>query len=275
MEQSRIVYIVSDGTGITAETLANSLLSQFHGVNFEQRHTPFLTTLDQASALADELNTIASDSGLKPLVFATMTDRAINTTLAGANCHYHDFFEPHLQQLSKDLGLPPTRRSGLSHGLINAQHYDRRIDTVNYTLNHDDAMSMTALDEADVILVGVSRSGKTPTCLYLALHYGVKCANYPLTEDDFERGDLPPSILQQRAKLIAINIDPLRLQEIREKRRPGSRYSSLDNCKQETQKASRIFHRHGLLPLDSTTSSIEEIASRIVKLAGLSRRHYT
>lgn len=266
--QQRHVFFVSESTGITAETFGNSLLTQFPGIEFERHYLPFTNTVEKAEALIRELADITRDSGRKPLVFATMPDPEIDAMLAAAPCHYYEIFERFLPALAEDLGAAPSRSSGHAHGVVDSGDYEKRIDTVNYALNHDDAISLKNLDKADVIVIGLSRSGKTPTALYLALHYGLKAANYPLTDDDFERGRLPEAIERNIDKVVAITIDPERLCQIRGKRRPGSRYAALDNCYRETDAAQRIFRRYRLTPLDSTNSSVEELAAAIVKQLG-------
>lgn len=262
--QPQPVYFISESTGITAETFGNSLLTQFPGIEFERHYLPFTNTRQKAEAVVADIERHARE-GRKPLVFATMPDTEINAMLAAAPCHYYEIFDRFLNTVARDLGVMPTRGTGRSHGVINDDHYEQRIETVNYALSHDDAISLKDLDEADVILLGVSRAGKTPTSLYLALHYGLRAANYPLTEDDFERDSLPPEVEKNIDKAVAITISPERLHQIREKRRPGSSYASLETCRYELERANRLFRRHGLEPLDSTTSSIEELAARIAK----------
>jgi hypothetical protein len=266
MSRHHIVYFVSESTAITAQTLGNSLLSQFEDVEFERHYMPYVNTVDKALELVGELVEITRENGEKPIVFATMPDKEIDALLRNAACHYYELFSGYLKQLSEAIGVSPSYRFGLSHGISNPRSYDNRMDIVNYSLTHDDGMILNDLDEADIILVGVSRSGKTPTSLYLALQFGVKAANYPLTEEDFDRGRFPEVLLNNKDKLVAITIDPLRLQEIREKRRPGSKYASLPNCQLEVRQAERFFSRYDLPVLDSTTRSIEELASQIVRV---------
>ncbi|MEJ2307807.1 MAG: kinase/pyrophosphorylase [Gammaproteobacteria bacterium] len=266
MTKPLLVYFISESTAITAQTLGNSLLSQFEDVEFERHYMPYINTIEKAQELADELRDVTAWNGDKPIVFATMPDKEIDAMLRSASCHYYELFSGYLKQLSDAIGITPSYRFGLSHGIANARSYDKRMDIVNYSLTHDDGMILNDLDEADIILVGVSRSGKTPTSLYLALQFGVKTANYPLTEEDFERGRFPDVLLGNADKLVGITIDPLRLQEIREKRRPGSKYASLQTCQQEVRQAERFFSRYGTPVLDSTTRSIEELASQIVRV---------
>lgn len=268
-KEKRTVYFVSESTGITAETLGSSLLSQFPHVDFDRVHMPFINTVERAKELVVEFADVSEIQGHKPLVLATMPDKAIHAMLEKASCHYYEFFEGYLKKIGKDIGVMPERESGLSHGLVNSEHYDNRIDTVNFALTHDDAMVTKSLHQAEVILVGVSRSGKTPTSLYLALHFGIKVGNYPLTEDDFGVDDLPKVLLENKDKLIGLTIDPKRLCEVREKRRPGSTYAALRTCQSEVRMAMALFKRYHVNVLDSSTRSIEELASQIVRVCGL------
>jgi regulator of PEP synthase PpsR (kinase-PPPase family) len=263
--QRRSVYFVSESTGITAEAYGHSLLSQFGDASFITRYTPFINSREKAQALADEFAHRAEAEGEKPIVFATMIDEEINSLLQHAQCHYFELFDRFMPDLIEVTGLQPNRQSGMSHGLVNLESYEARIETINYALNNDDGMRLNKFDLADIILVGVSRSGKTPTCLYLALHFGMRAANYPITEEDFEKGDLPDELLAHAHKVFALTIDPERLAAIRELRRPNSDYASMRRCYKEVQMAQDMFHRHGMTVLDSTTHSIEELASLIKK----------
>lgn len=263
--RNRSVYFVSESTGITAEAYGHSLLSQFGESRFVTRYTPYINTCDKAQALANEIAHRAEAEGQKPIVFATMIDEEINAILRHANCHYFELFDRFMPDLIAATGLQPSRQSGMSHGLVNPENYEARIETINYALNNDDGMRLNKFDQADVILVGVSRSGKTPTCLYLALHFGMRAANYPITEEDFESGDLPDELLEYKHKIFALTIEPERLAAIRELRRPNSDYASMRRCFKEVQMAQDMFHRHGMTVLDSTTHSIEELASLIKK----------
>jgi regulator of PEP synthase PpsR (kinase-PPPase family) len=153
---------------------------------------------------------------------------------------------------------------GRSHVIADQERYNRRIEAINYTLAHDDGQMNKGLNEADVILVGVSRSGKTPTSLYLAMQFGIKAANYPLIPEDFDRGELPEVLQTMRHKLFGLSIAPERLSQIRNERRPGSRYASISNCTQEIAAAENMMRREGIKWLSSTTRSIEEISATIL-----------
>jgi len=262
----RTVLFVSESTGITAETLGQSLLSQFTDrVTFKRLHEPYINSVEKAHRLVEKLRELQEREGQRPLVIATLADRRVSAILRQAPCFFLEVFDILLAPLSEELGVSPSGKSGLSHAIGNDKDYERRIAVIHYTMANDDGMRLDKLGEADLVLVGVSRSGKTPTCLYLAMHYGVRAANYPITAEDFERGELPRAVLAHREKLIALTIDPERLHFIREERRPGSRYAQLANCRKEVQQAAEMFRRLGLRVVDATNHSIEEIGSEIFK----------
>lgn len=262
----RSVFFVSESTGITAETLGHSLLSQYDGLSFETSYQPYINTPQRALELAERFGQLTAEDGHRPIVFATMVDREVSEILRGSSCYYIEVFDAFMDGLSGELGLSPTRKPGQSHGLRNLEMYDKRIDTINFAMTNDDGMRLDNFAEADIILMGVSRSGKTPTCLYLAMHYGLRAANYPLTDDDFGKDEIPFQLLPFRHKIFALTIDGARLHRVREARRPGSEYASLARCQQELKQASRIYARLGVPVFDTTSQSIEELAARLVKM---------
>jgi len=159
---------------------------------------------------------------------------------------------------------------GQAHGLVNFAEYEQRINATNYAMAHDDGIDVNYGD-AEVILVGVSRSGKTPTCLYMALQFGIKAANYPLTQEDLERQEIPQRLRAHRERLYGLTIDPVRLQQVRQQRRPGSRYATLEQCKWEVAVAEKLLRREGIAMLSTTHTSIEEISSKILAALGIER----
>jgi len=267
MDNSKyLVLFVSDSTAITAEKLGLSLLSQFPDMLFEQRSVPFVNSLNRAKNLIEDLKHAEEEYDCNILVFATMPNQEINSLLEQASCHYYELFNCFVDQISKDLKITAAPESVMYHGMSDIKNYDSRMDVVNYALTHDDAISFKHIDDADVILVGVSRCGKTPTCLYLALHYGLKAANYPLTLDDFDKGDLPMVLKENKDKLVGLTITPQRLATIREKRRSGGPYSSLKTCQSEVRLALQLFKRYQLTVLDTSSRSIEELSAQIVHM---------
>ncbi len=261
----RAVFFVSDGTGITAETFGHSVLAQFDRLHVRQHRMSFIDTPDKARDAVAKINDAAARHGLRPIVFCTLANATVNKMLRAADALILDLLESFVVPLEQELGIKSTHSIGRAHNMSDAANYARRIDAINFALAHDDGQSSANLRIAEVILVGVSRSGKTPTSLYLAMQYGVKAANYPLIPEDFERGELPPVLLPHRHKLFGLSIAPERLAEVRNERRPNSRYASLASCLQEVAAAERMMRREGISWLSSTTKSIEEISATILQ----------
>ncbi|MGB7182604.1 MAG: pyruvate, water dikinase regulatory protein [Burkholderiaceae bacterium] len=261
----RSVFFVSDGTGITAETFGTSLLSQFDNLSLRHIRLPFIDSVGKAMAAVQRINEIAGKDGNRPVVFSTLIDEDINGVVRKANCLYLELFQTFVTKLEVELGKESSHQIGQSHAASD-ENYEDRIAAINYSLAHDDGQSNVDLGEADVILVGVSRSGKTPTSLYLALQHGVKAANYPLIPEDFERKRLPEALYPVRSKLYGLSISPDRLAEVREARRPGSKYASLANCRMEVGEAEAMMRREGIQWQSSTNKSIEEIAANVLQL---------
>lgn len=269
VSQERTVVFVSDGTGITAETLGHSVLSQFEGIRFKQIRIPFIDSEVKAISARQKINDIAKYDGQKPIVFSTLVNSMINDVVKKADGVFMDLFLTFVEPLEKELNIKSTHRIGRSHTISDNEQYKNRIEAINYTLAHDDGQTHKDLQAADVILVGVSRSGKTPTSLYLAMQYGIKAANYPLIPEDFERGELPAALPPFKEKIFGLSISPERLSEIRNERRPGSKYASLENCRQEIKAAEFMMRREGISWLSSTSKSIEEISTTILQQLNL------
>ena len=270
----RTVFFVSDGTGITAETFGHSLLAQFEGVELKQIRIPFIDTMDKAGDVIERINTVAMSDGMRPIVFSTLVDPEINYAVRCAHGLFLDMIETFVEPLEKELGVKSTHSIGRSHNIADSKQYNQRIDAINFALAHDDGQTHSGLTNSDVILVGVSRSGKTPTSLYLAMQYGIKAANYPLIPEDFERDRLPSVLPEFRAKLFGLSIAPERLAEVRHERRPNSKYAALENCRAEVIAAEAMMRREGIRWLSSTTKSIEEIATTILQEIRLERRSF-
>lgn len=273
MTVKRTVFFVSDRTGITAETLGHSLLTQFD-VELEQITMPFVDNPERARLALRQIEEANQASGERSLVFSTVIDSEVRTILRSAEAIVFDFFETFIAPLEQELKMPSTHTVGRSHGLVDNTMYDVRIDAMNYALNHDDGVTTHHYSQADVILVGVSRTGKTPACIYLALQYGVYAANYPLTEEDLETPGLPKILEPHRGKLYGLTIVPERLERIRSERRPNSRYASLRQCQYEVARAEAMFRREKIPHINTTTMSIEEIATTILHERKLKRRLY-
>ncbi|MDO8420040.1 MAG: pyruvate, water dikinase regulatory protein [Rubrivivax sp.] len=262
----RTVFFVSDGTGITAETFGNSILNQFPA---KPRHVrrPFIDSVEKAARVVSEINATMAQEGKRPIVFITLVNDDVREMVTGSHCQglVLDMFRTFVEPLETEFGVKSNHRVGRFTDASQSQEYHDRIEAINFSLQHDDGQSARNLDIADVVLVGVSRSGKTPTSLYLAMQHGIKAANYPLIPDDFERGRLPASLAPFKRKCFGLTIDPARLAQIRNERRPGSRYASAENCRYEVNEAEAMMRREGIAWLSSTHKSIEEIATTILR----------
>ncbi|MFW1677716.1 pyruvate, water dikinase regulatory protein [Pontibacter sp. JAM-7] len=268
----RTAFFISDGTGITSETLGHSLLAQFDGIEFEQITLPYVDTLDKAEKVIQQINAAAQRDAERPLIFDTIVDEAIRSRISEADAFKIDVFSSFLKPLEQELDARSNYSVGKSHAIVERHKYKARIDSVNFAIDNDDGARIRQYDQADIILVGVSRCGKTPTCLYMAMQFGIRAANYPLTEDDLEFGRLPESLAEHRHKLYGLTIDPFQLAAIRHERRSNSRYASLDQCDFEVREVERLFKKLGVPFINTTNFSIEEISTRIMAEAGLERR---
>jgi [pyruvate, water dikinase]-phosphate phosphotransferase / [pyruvate, water dikinase] kinase len=261
----RTVFFVSDSTGITAETFGNAILNQFSA---RPRHVrrPFVDSADKAHQVVREINHTGQVEGKRPVVFITMVDAQALAIIKGeSQALVLDLFNTFIEPLEAEFGMTSNHRVGHYPDAAKSEKYTERIEAINFSLAHDDGQSAKNLAQADVILVGVSRSGKTPTSLYLAMQHGIKAANYPLIPEDFERGQLPASLAPFKRKCFGLTIAADRLHQIRQERRPDSKYASLPNCRFEVAQAETMMRREGIAWLSSTHKSIEEIATTILR----------
>ena len=269
---TRHAIFISDRTGLTAEGMGDALLNQFDDIEFKRFTYPFIDTPEKAERVVAEVNKIADGCNLRPIIFTSIVSEDIRHIIRNCNGLHLSFFDAFINKLEEELGTQAVLQVGRTHGIQNTERYDARMEAVNFSLNHDDGVSDKDLKDADVILMGVSRSGKTPTCLYLALQYGIRAANYPLTPDDLDKPDLPPMVKQYRNKIYGLTIKPERLADIREERRPNSNYASISTCKQEVADAQAMFRRFDIPFTNTTHKSVEELAANIMQACGLKRR---
>jgi regulator of PEP synthase PpsR (kinase-PPPase family) len=274
MSQRRTVFFLSDGTGITAQMLGHSLLTQFEGVDFDQVTLPFVDSAEKAEECLARIEAEAASGNGQPIVFSTLVNQELRAVVRRANALFLDFFETFIDPLEAGLGVKSSHTIGRSHSAMDKKEYQQRMEAINFSMAHDDGSSHRELSQADVILIGVSRSGKTPTSLYLAMQFGVKAANYPLIPEDFDRGQLPEALRANKTRLYGLTIAPERLHEIRRERRPGSRYAELDNCRYEIDEAEAMMRREGVRSINSTSKSIEEIATTILRELRIQRQVY-
>ena len=271
----RTAFYISDGTGITAETVGHAVLTQFDFIEFEHVSVPFTNTSGKITAIIEQINQLDDASDHRPVVFITLTNLEFSSQInRDCNGIIVDIFNAFVKPLELEFKHQSSIVTGVSHSLADRRSYDSRMDAINFSLVHDDGASLQHLKQAEVILIGVSRSGKTPTSVYLAMQYGILAANSPLTDDDLESDSIPKYLKPFRRRVYGLTIDPERLHQIREKRRPDSKYSSLAQCRKEVQSAEEMYQHEKIPYLNSTTQSIEEIATQITQDMNLKRRYY-
>ncbi|HEX7381757.1 MAG TPA: pyruvate, water dikinase regulatory protein [Nevskiaceae bacterium] len=271
MAGHRDVFFLSDGTGITAETLGNALLTQFEGVRFETTTLPFIHNVERARSVVEYLGQVAKQTGARPIVFSTTASDEIRSELRGAPAFFVDLFDVLVPAIEEELGQKSSHAQGRAHSIVNGGRYDTRIAAMNYAMEHDDGQSVRDLNRADVILVAPSRCGKTPTCIYLALQHGVFAANFPLTEDDLTELRLPRSIADLGDRLFGLTSAIDRLHQIRSERRPGSTYASVAQCAFELRQAEQLYRHYGIPFVNSEHMSVEEIAATVIETRRLRR----
>jgi regulator of PEP synthase PpsR (kinase-PPPase family) len=269
VQADRTVFFVSDGTGITAETFGHSILSQFEGLQLRQVRLPFVDSPEKADEALQRIERQRQIDGRRPIIFSTLVNPKINDIVRSADALFLDMIAGFVGPLEQEFGIKSTHTIGRFHAVAGSDSYKKRIEAIHFSMAHDDGQAHRDLDQADVILVGVSRSGKTPTSLYLAVQHGLKAANYPLIPEDFTRGKLPDVLYRYRSKLFGLTIAPERLSEVRNERRPGSKYASLENCRMEVNEAEAMMRKESIPWLSSTTKSIEEIATTVLTLLDL------
>ncbi len=268
----RHVFFISDSTGITAETMGNSLISQFEDIRFTTHTLPYMDTEEKAENAIEQINQACRKHKEPAIVFATLVDQKIQNIVAKCQGHVIDLFKSFIAPLETALSAKSSYTIGKSHGLSSRDTYKTRIDAVSYALNNDDGIGTHNYEHADVIVVGVSRCGKTPTCLYLALHFGTYAANFPFADEDLDNFHLAECLAPFRDKLFGLTVDPLRLHSIRKERAPNSNYASLEQCTKEIEAINTLFKREKIPFLDTTTYSVEEISTRILANFDIKRK---
>lgn len=268
----RYVFMLSDGTGITAETLGDSLITQFENIEFVKRTIPYIDSVEKAADVVLQINTTFAEQTIKPLIFMTLVNPAIRQIINTANGCVFDLFSTFIGPLELELSEKSSYTVGRTHGVSNDKSYTHRIEAVDFALSHDDGIKTRGYDKADIILIGVSRCGKTPSCLYMALQYGILAANYPFTEDDLVGFHLPEVLRPYKSKLFGLTIDPQRLQQIRSERRPNSKYASAEQCRVEVSEVEAMYQKEKIPYINSTKYSIEEISTKVLASAGIQRK---
>jgi regulator of PEP synthase PpsR (kinase-PPPase family) len=268
-EELRSVFFVSDRTGLTAQNYGRTLLSQFPGQKFKIVILSFVDTVQKATLASARINAASARAGKQSVVFSTIISEEEQKILESSDACIVDLYNTFLGPLETFFGQESAHRQGRSRAIFGDKDYQGRLDAIDYSLSHDDGLRYDQYGEADVILVGVSRCGKTPTSLFLAMNFSMKVSNYPLTEEDFNKQTLPDCLLKHKEKLVALTIKVAPLSRIRRARRPNSEYASFAVCEQEVRIAETMFSKADIPVFDTTDISIEEIASEVVKALGL------
>jgi regulator of PEP synthase PpsR (kinase-PPPase family) len=271
-KQKRSVFLISDGTGITVESFANSVLSQFPNFEFHYHSFPYTDSIDKIQSICEKIQANYALNEEEPLVFLTMVHSEMIKPLFKAPGHFFDFFNPIVDSLENILQSKSVDEAGRAHGFLSSKRYDQRIEAINYALNCDDGLGNQNYEQADIILIGVSRCGKTPSCLYMALQFGIYAANYPITDESIDQQHLPSSLKPFKHKLFGLTITPQRLHHIRSERRPNSQYASMTQCQYEIAAVESLYQQQHIPFLDSTHYSIEEISTRIMSQKSIERR---
>jgi len=268
----RKVFYISDGTAITAEVLGHAVLSQFD-IKFDQITIPFVETQEKALDVALQINNASEKDDHIPLVFHSIVNQDIRSIITQANCMAHDFLNTFVAPLEKQLGHKASPTLHRTHGIAN-KAYSARIDAINYSLDNDDGISLKHLEEAEIILVGVSRCGKTPSSLYLAMQFGIATANYPFICQDMDDLVLPRELKKHKKKIFGLTIEPNRLHDIRSQRRADSQYSSLKQCRIEVKEVEMLYRKERIPFIDTTKHSVEEITAKIIEITGIKRKMF-
>ncbi|HIP82677.1 MAG TPA: pyruvate, phosphate dikinase/phosphoenolpyruvate synthase regulator [Desulfocapsa sulfexigens] len=268
MWHSKDVYYLSESTGILAEDMGKSLLCQFPEISFNMEKIPFIKEPDDAHKAIEHI--ISQSAGRYPLVFSTIMNKDLIAILDIPEIEFFSICDEYLGRLEHVLEAKPIRISGTARHLDDTTMEDR-VSAIQYCIAHDDGSLMKDYDEAEVILLGVSRSGKTPISVYLATQMGIKAANYPLVAEDLNAYRLPPPIIRNKARAIGLSTDPKTLSFVREKRYKGSKYAKINTCTGELSQANQIFLQYGIPIIVSDGRSIEETATQVAQLLSLKR----
>ena len=271
-EIKRSVFYVSDHTGLTSEAVGRSLVSQFPQVEWNEQTLPYVIDDSSLQKAQEQIQEAFETDGMRPVVVSTIINTEMSKKLASTNALVVEVMGDLLSILEQDLGMEASGAVGKVHSTSNFANYERRIQAVQFSLDYDDGSNVEDLEGADVVLLGVSRSGKTPTCLYLAIQYGIKAGNVPLTPTELEDLTLPQPLLEMRNKLFGLDLQASRLTAIRQERLPGTSYASPENCTKEVEDVRELFRRHSVPHIDATWLSVEEIAVRVMEELNLSRQ---
>ena len=269
MWNSKDIYYVSDSTGILSTNLGQSLLCQFPEIHFHEEQFPFIRSVKEARATLKYI--LKNSGGRSPIIFSTIMLPEVLKVFDTPEVELFDMYVAFLDRLERSLEVQPLRLPGFYRHTDNVS-ISKRVEAIHYTLEHDDGTKIDELDDADVILVGVSRSGKTPASVYLATQMGLKAANFPLTIEFLTQYSLPEAIKRNIKRTVGLTTSPEMLRKVREKRYAASNYAKLVTCLEELDQAKNIFLKNKIPVVNTEGKSIEETATQIMQEIGLSRK---
>jgi [pyruvate, water dikinase]-phosphate phosphotransferase / [pyruvate, water dikinase] kinase len=258
------VHLVSDATGETLNAIAKAALAQFDDVNVEQHSYALVRSPKQLERALDHIR------AQRGLVFFTLVNPELRRTLVNycttEKVPALDVMEGPITMMSQFLGAAETHRPGAQHGVD--QRYLQRIEALNFTIQHDDGQALDTLDDAQVVLVGASRTSKTPTCVYLAIR-GVRAANVPLVPGL----PLPAALLTIKKPLVVgLWASPDRLVQVRRNRLNtmgevrDTDYVDLEAVRSEVSDTRKLFEHHEWPAIDVSRRSVEETAAAVINL---------
>jgi [pyruvate, water dikinase]-phosphate phosphotransferase / [pyruvate, water dikinase] kinase len=269
MQEPRDVYYLSGSTGILAKDLGKALLCQFPDVPFREELIPFIQTEKEAEKAIERIR--SRSTGQVPMVISTLLGRKLNGILNHPDVEFLNIFDQFLRKIEDILEEKAVWKAGASRH-PSERTMIKRVEAIHYCIDHDDGSGTKDYDEAEVILLGVSRSGKTPVSVYLATQMGIKTANYPLVLDDSPSFRLPPYITRNKKRLIGLSITPQLLHQYREQRYANSSYASLSTCRSEINEVNTLYLNHDIPIVTSDGKSIEEIAIHVTQLLNLKKK---
>lgn len=262
MWKSKDVYFVSGNTGILAKDMGKALLCQFPEVSFNEELIPFIRTESQARKALERI--LQQSAGRYPIIFSTLFSKSLNNIFDTPEVEFLNICDHFLERLEEILEVKPIREAGTARALDD-NAMTRRVNAIHYSIAHDDGTATKDYDEADLIIVGVSRSGKTPVSVYLATQMGLKTANFPLVDDNLGTCRLPPEIIRNKNRVVGLSTTPDMLHSFREKRYQGSTYAKIATCATELKQSDQIFLKYQIPVVFSDGRSIEETATQVAQ----------
>jgi regulator of PEP synthase PpsR (kinase-PPPase family) len=248
MWSSKDIYYISDSTGIMATNLGQALICQFPEINFYEEKFPFILTVKQARKTK------------------------VREVFDSPEVEFFEAYGLFLERLETCLEAEAVREPGFARH-ANDMAMTKRVEAIHYCLGHDDGTKESEYDEADIILLGVSRSGKTPVSVFLATQMGLKSANFPLTSEYLDQYRIPEQIRQNKDRAVALTTSPEQLHSAREKRYPNSKYSRIATCREELKQAEQIYVKNKIPIVSSAGKSIEETATQVMQELGISKKY--